>query len=64
MEVTAMNRIENILAIVDPTTTEQPAVNKAAHLAEKLGARLELFVCDTKASRQARMAAHARGKSS
>jgi universal stress protein E len=60
MGVKVMNRINNILAIVDPTTSEQPAVNKAARLAEKLGARLELFVCDTKASREARMAAHAR----
>jgi universal stress protein E len=62
MEVKTMNRIDNILAIVDPTTMEQPAVNKAAHLAGKLGARLELFVCDTRASREARMAAHAREK--
>lgn len=55
-----MNRISNILVIVDPTATAHPAVTKAAWLAERFDARLELFVCDTKASREARMAAHTR----
>jgi universal stress protein E len=55
-----MNRISNILVIVDPTAEVHPAVAKAGVLAEKLDARLELFVCDTRASRQTRMAAHAR----
>jgi universal stress protein E len=55
-----MSRINSILAIVDPTAEVHPAVAKAAVLAEKLGARLDLFACETKASRQARMAAHAR----
>jgi universal stress protein E len=55
-----MNPIQNILVIVDPTTQEHPAVDKAALLAEKLGARLELYACDTKASRDVRIAAHAR----
>lgn len=54
-----MNRIANILVIVDPTAGEQPAVAKGALLAEKLHARLELFMCDTKASRETRLAAHA-----
>lgn len=35
-----------ILAVVDPTATEQPGARRAAWLAQKLGARLELFVCD------------------
>jgi len=52
-----MNAINNILVIVDPTTGKHPAVDKAALLAQKLGARLELYICDTKASREVRMAA-------
>lgn len=55
-----MNPISKILVIVDPTVRQHPAVSKAALLAQKLDARLELFVCDTKASREARMAEHAR----
>ena len=55
-----MNRICNILVIVDPTADEHPAVAKAALLAEKFEARLELFACETKASREARLAAHMR----
>jgi universal stress protein E len=53
-----VNRIANILVIVDPTAAAQPAVAKGALLAEKFGARLELFMCDTKASREVRLAAH------
>lgn len=55
-----MNRICNILVIVDPTVNEHPAVAKGALLAESFNARLELFACETKASREARLAAHAR----
>ena len=55
-----MNRIANILVIVDPTADAQPAVAKAALLAEKFHARLELFACETKASRETRLAAHMR----
>jgi universal stress protein E len=55
-----MNPIRNILVIVDPTAELHPAVDKGALLAEKLVARLELYVCDTKASREIRIAAHAR----
>lgn len=55
-----MNPICNILVIVDPTAQVHPAIAKAALLAERFGARLELFICDTKASREARFAAHAR----
>lgn len=53
-----MATINNILAIVDPGTQEQPAVQKAARLAECFNARLELFACETKESRAARYAAH------
>lgn len=35
-----------ILVLVDPTTREQPAVQKAARLAAASGASLELYVCD------------------
>lgn len=55
-----MNRLCNILVIVDPTASEHPAVAKGALLAERFDARLELFSCETKASREASLAAHAR----
>ena len=55
-----MSPICNILVIVDPTAQEHPAVAKGALLAKRFAARLELFICDTKASREARIAAHAR----
>lgn len=51
-----MNKVTNILVIVDPTTNEHPAVDKAAVLAAKFGARLELYICDTKAARETRLA--------
>lgn len=54
-----MNPINNILVIVDPTAELHPAVGKAALLARRLNARLELYVCDTKASREVRLATHA-----
>jgi universal stress protein E len=41
-----MNAIRNILVIVDPVAADQPAVVKGALLAEKFGARLELFACN------------------
>lgn len=53
-----MNPIRNITVIADPTAERHPAIAKGALLAQKLGARLELFVCETKSSRQARLAAH------
>jgi universal stress protein E len=55
-----MNPLRNILVIVDPTAESHPAVEKAALLAQKLDARLELYICDTKAARDVRIAAHAR----
>ncbi|HEY0939442.1 MAG TPA: universal stress protein [Steroidobacter sp.] len=55
-----MGYIKQILVIVDPTAQEHPAVTKAALLAEKFNARLELFVCDTKAAREMRLLSHLR----
>jgi universal stress protein E len=40
-----MKEIEKILAVIDPTATEQPAMNRAAWLAKRCGAELELLVC-------------------
>jgi universal stress protein E len=53
-----MNPIHNILVIVDPTAQQQTAVAKGAVLAEKFRARLDLFICDTKAARNVRLAQH------
>ena len=53
-----MNPIRNILVIVDPTARSQPAVAKGAFLAERFAARLDLFVCDTQVSWNARFALH------
>lgn len=55
-----MNAIHNILVIVDPTAQQHPAVAKSTLLAEKFRARLDLFVCDTLAARNARLAKHLR----
>jgi universal stress protein E len=41
-----MAKNDSILVIVDPTAQEQPAVARAAWLAEKLGCDLELFICE------------------
>jgi universal stress protein E len=57
-----MDYIKQILVIVDPTASEHPALAKAALLAEKLKARIELFVCDTKSAREMRLAAHVRAR--
>ena len=54
-----MSCIDQILVIVDPTAASQPAIAKAALLAENCDARLELFVCDTKAARELRFLSHA-----
>lgn len=58
-----MDPIRNILVIVDPTSEAQPAVAKGALLAERLGARLELFACDTQATRNIRYARFSRNPS-
>ncbi|WP_129645761.1 universal stress protein [Peristeroidobacter agariperforans] len=55
-----MNPIQNILVIVDPTAQQQPAVAKGAILAKQLAARLDLFVCETKAARDLRLGRHLR----
>lgn len=41
-----MLRLDRILAIVDPTSGVQPALDKARLLAKRSGGTLELFVCD------------------
>ncbi len=51
-----MDRICDLLVIVDPTSDLQPAVEKAAFLASKLKASVELLACDTKSSRELRIA--------
>ena len=40
-----MNEIKKILAVVDPTVADQPAVRRAAWLAKHSGAELEMLVC-------------------
>ncbi len=40
-----MQTIKQIMSVVDPTAENQPALEKAAWLAEKTGAKLELFIC-------------------
>ena len=54
-----MDRIADILVIVDPTvaTAEQPAIMKAHALAKRFEAGVELLACDTEYSRETRMAA-------
>jgi universal stress protein E len=46
MEAPAMKRLDRILAVIDPTTESQPALAKAATLARRSGAALELFISD------------------
>ena len=41
-----MAESRRILVIVDPTSDAQPAVEKGVWLAERLGATVELFICD------------------
>ena len=41
-----MKRLDRILAVLDPTSESQPALAKAATLARRCSASLELFVCD------------------
>lgn len=40
-----MRKISKILAVVDPTAKDQPAVGRAAWLAKNSGAELELLIC-------------------
>lgn len=55
-----MNPIQNILVILDPTAQQQPAVSKGAILAKRFAARLDLFVCETKAAHNLRLGRHLR----
>jgi len=59
-----MNPIRSVLVIVDPTAQQHPAVAKAALLAQKFQARLDLFICDTKAARDLRHAAYVKSGTS
>lgn len=52
-----MNSIRSILVIVDPTAEHHPCVAKGALLAQRLGARLELYACETKSARERRWVA-------
>jgi len=40
-----MHKIKRIMSVIDPTEKTQPAMQRAAWLAEKTGAELELFIC-------------------
>lgn len=40
-----MQNISQILCVIDPTSDAQPAMHRAAWLAGKTGAELELFIC-------------------
>jgi universal stress protein E len=40
-----MQEIKRIMSVIDPTTDAQPAMLRAAWLAEQTGAELELFIC-------------------
>ncbi len=46
-----MNKVSNILVIVDPTAAAHPALDKAARLATAFDARLQLFACETQETR-------------
>jgi universal stress protein E len=52
-----MAELRNILVIVDPNAREHPSLAKARQLAIAAQARLELFICDTRASREERLLA-------
>jgi universal stress protein E len=52
-----VDRIADILVIVDPTVIDQPAIAKAQALAMRFGASVELLACDTKYSHETRLAA-------
>ncbi len=41
-----MSDNKSILVVIDPTADEQPALERAAWLAARLGASLELLICD------------------
>jgi universal stress protein E len=41
-----VKRFDRILAVIDPTSVEQPGLDKATRLARRFQAALELFICD------------------
>ncbi|HMB72489.1 MAG TPA: universal stress protein [Gammaproteobacteria bacterium] len=41
-----MKHVKRLLAVLDPTSEDQPAAEKAVRLAGKSGAAAELFICD------------------
>jgi universal stress protein E len=51
----AVDRITDILVIVDPLHRDQPSIAKAAALARWLGAGIELLICDTESTREKRL---------
>lgn len=58
-----MSDVKSILVVVDPTAEQQPGLEKAATLARRYGARLELFACDTRISHEVRFAKHIASRS-
>ena len=40
-----MERLQQILCVIDPTSEEQRALERAAWVAKKTGAKVELFIC-------------------
>ncbi len=40
-----MHKISRIMCVIDPTTSDQPAMDRGAWLASNVGAELDLFVC-------------------
>jgi universal stress protein E len=40
-----MERLEQILCVIDPTSEEQPAMRRGARVAKASGAKVELFIC-------------------
>jgi universal stress protein E len=53
-----VSRTANILVIVDPLASDQPALTKTGTLAKLLGASVEVLLCDTPISLQQRIARH------
>jgi universal stress protein E len=47
-----VDRITDILVIVDPLHRDQPAIAKTATLARWLGAGIEMLICDTQSTRE------------
>ena len=41
-----MKQVRKVLAVLDPTSAEQPAARKAVEIAAQSGATVEFFVCD------------------